>query len=188
MVFSVSRVACSCAVFRSLLGPQSAYRHRFWPVLHSRPKFSKNFSDFLEISGWVYTMGPKLLAHSIRSGFGAKNRQISGWEQSALSDCAKMQICQMTAQIAAHHSGASFGRYIALNVMICGSAGRSRPRLLGVEGPRPFGDAGPAFACRHCSNPCLSWVLFLFFANGVHGGNPLGQPPWSQWKQKFFVF
>ena len=28
MVFSVTRVACSCAVFRSLLGPQSAYRHR----------------------------------------------------------------------------------------------------------------------------------------------------------------
>ena len=28
MVFSVTRVACSCAVFPSLLGPQSAYRHR----------------------------------------------------------------------------------------------------------------------------------------------------------------
>ena len=32
VVFSVvvnARVACSCAVFRSLLGPQSAYRHRY---------------------------------------------------------------------------------------------------------------------------------------------------------------
>ena len=89
-------------------------------------------------------------SHSIRSRFGAKNRYKSGSEQSALSDCAKMRICQMMAQVAGRHSGASFGRHTAPNLIICGSADRSRPRLPGREGPRPFGDAGPAFACRHC--------------------------------------
>ena len=133
-------------------------------------------------------MGPRLLAHSIRSRFGAKNRQICGWEQSALSDCAKMRICQMTAQTAARHSGASFGRYTAPNLMICGSADRSRPRLLGREGPRPFGDAGPAFACRHCSNPCLSLVLFLFLPMVSMEETPGGSDPGLNESESFLSF
>ena len=88
-----------------------------------------------------------------------------------------MRICQMTVQIAVGHSGASFGRYTATNLIICGSAGRSRPRLLGKEGPRPFGDAGPAFACQPCSNPCLSLVLFLFLPMVSMEETPWGSHP-----------
>ena len=81
-------------------------------VAQNSLKFFRILWKFLDGST-EWDQGYYLLAHSIRSRFGAKNHQSSGWEQNALGDCAKLRICQMTAQIGA----VSFPRAVVLTVI-----------------------------------------------------------------------